>query len=90
MFKQFFVNGYAPPEHAHTYNQFINGSSLKVEYRDNMQCADLEILCKLRLKSLRNPLFGYLDIISLRNKIIDLRKIKGRLQLDYFRSVKVS
>ena len=85
MFKQFFINGYAPPEHAHTYNQFINGSSLKVEYCDNMQCEDLEILCKLRLKSLRNPLFGYLNITSLRNKIIDVRKIKGRLQFDYFR-----
>ena len=85
MFKQFFINGYAPPEHPHTYNQFINGSSLKVEYRDNMQCADLEILCQLRLKSLRNPLFGYLNIISLRNKITDVRKIKGRMQLDYFR-----
>ena len=38
----------------------------------------------LRLKNLRNLLIGYLNINSLRNKIIDLREIISYLQLDYF------
>ena len=32
----------------------------------------------------RNPLPGYLNINSLRNKMIDVRELVGRLQLDYF------
>ena len=39
---------------------------------------------KLRLKYPRNPLIGYLNINSLRNKIIDVREMIGRLQLHYF------
>ena len=39
---------------------------------------------KRRLKYLRNPLIGYLNINWLRNKIIDVRELIGRLQLDYF------
>ena len=49
-----------------------------------MQSLDLQILRKLRLKYPRNPLIGYLNINSLRNKIIDVRELIGRLQLDYF------
>ena len=49
-----------------------------------MQISDLQILLKLRLKYPRNPLIGYLNINSLRNKIIDVREMIGRLQLDYF------
>ena len=49
-----------------------------------MQISGLQILCKLRLKYPRNPLIGYLNINSLRNKIIDVRELIGRLQLDYF------
>ena len=49
-----------------------------------MQISDLQILRKLRLKYPRNPLIGYLNINSLRNKIIDVREMIGRLQLDYF------
>ena len=41
-----------------------------------MQNSDLQILHKLRLRYSRNPHIGYLNINSLRNKIIDVR---GRL-----------
>ena len=37
-----------------------------------------------RLKYPRNPLIGYLNINSLRNKIVDAREVFGKLQLDYF------
>ena len=36
------------------------------------------------MKYPRNPLIGDLNINSLRNKIIDVRELIGRLQLDYF------
>ena len=49
-----------------------------------MQISDLQILLKLKLKCPRNPLIGYLNINSLRNKIIDVREMIGRQQLDYF------
>ena len=49
-----------------------------------MQISDLQILPKLRLKYPRNPFIGYLNINSLSNKIIDVREMIGRLQLDYF------
>ena len=45
---------------------------------------DLQILRDLRLKYLRSLLFGYLNIKSLRKKIIDLREIIYYLQLNYF------
>ena len=38
----------------------------------------------LRLAKSENPLFGYLNINSLRNKIVDLREIISVLGLDYF------
>ena len=62
----------------------INGISLRDVYRNNREISDLQILRKLRLKYTRNPLIGYLNINSLRNKIIDVRELIGRLQLDYF------
>ena len=62
----------------------INGISLRDGYRNNREISDLQILRKLRLKYPRNPLIGYLNINSLRNKIIDVRELIGRLQLDYF------
>ena len=37
-----------------------------------------------RLKPPRNPLIGYLNINSLRNKIVDAREVFGKLHLDYF------
>ena len=62
----------------------INGISLRDAYRNNVQISDLQFLRKLRLKYPRNPFIGYLNINSLRNKIIDVREMISRLQLDYF------
>ena len=45
--------------------------------------ADLELLQNDRLKFLHNPLIAYLDINSLRNKVIDLGEILKDLPLDY-------
>ena len=49
------------------------------------QCsaADLEMLQNDRLKFLHNPLIAYLNINSLRNKVIDLGVILKDLPLDY-------
>ena len=44
--------------------------------------ADLEMLQNDRLKFLHNPLFAYLNINSLRNKVIDLGKNLKDLPLD--------
>ena len=62
----------------------INGISLRDVYRNNTEISDLQILRKLRLKYPRNPLIGHLNTNSLRNNIIDVRELIGRLQLDYF------
>ena len=71
------------PEHTHTHNAVINRRSLRNVYRDNMQSSDLQILRKIRLKYPMNPLIGYLNINSLRNKIIDVRnKIIVREMID--------
>ena len=45
--------------------------------------ADLEMLQDDRLKFLHNPLISYLNINSLRNKVIDLWEILKDLPLDY-------
>ena len=45
---------------------------------------DLQILQNEYLKINKNPLIGYLNINSLRNKIIDFRKIIQYLNLEYF------
>ena len=45
---------------------------------------DLQIMYENRLKHPRNPLIGYLNIHSLRNKIVHAREVFGKLQLDYF------
>ena len=42
------------------------------------------MLKNLRLKCCQNPLFGFLNINTLRNKIIDLREVIRELSLDYF------
>ena len=42
------------------------------------------MLRKLRLKYPWNPLIDYLNKNYFRNKIIDVRDIIGRLQLDFF------
>ena len=42
-----------------------------------------EVVRENRLKNVNNPLIGYLNINSLRNKIVDLREIILGLSLDY-------
>ena len=44
---------------------------------------DLEKLRDARLRYLKQPLFAYLNINSLRNKVIDLKEIVGYLPPDY-------
>ena len=41
-------------------------------------------MSKNRLKHPTNPLIGHLNISSLRNKIIDVQEVIGKLSLDYF------
>ena len=50
---------------------------------DNFQ-HDLQMLQNECLKFNKNPLVGYLNINSLRNKIMDFREIVQYLYLDYF------
>ena len=45
---------------------------------------NIQSLMNARMKYSKNPLLGYLNINSLRYKIIDLREIVEKLQLDYF------
>ena len=47
----------------------------------SVQSLDLQILRKNRLKY---PLISYFNKNSLRNKIIDVREVIGKLSLDYF------
>ena len=59
------------------------GNICTSENYDNLQ-HDLQMLRNERLKFNKNPRLGYLNINSLRNKIIDLREIIQYLNLDYF------
>ena len=56
----------------------------KFNYFFRTQSLNLQILSKNRLKYPTNPLIDYLNINSLRNKIIDVRDVIGKLSLDYF------
>ena len=51
---------------------------------ERKECTDLQIMYESRLKYPRTPLIGYLNINSLRNKIVDVREVFGKLQLDFF------
>ena len=53
-------------------------SSTKLKRKE---CTDLQITYENELKHPRNPLIGYLNINSLKNKIVD---VLGKLPLDYF------
>ena len=46
--------------------------------------SSLQTICELRLKNPFNPLIGYLNINSLRNKIIDVREILTKFSPDNF------
>ena len=44
----------------------------------------MKVICDLRIKNPNNPLIGYLNINSLRNKVVDLREILSNISPDYF------
>ena len=48
------------------------------------ECTDLQIMYENRLKHPRNPLLGYVNINSVKNKIVDVREVFEKLQLDDF------
>ena len=50
---------------------------------DENKSPDLEKLRDARLRYLKQPLIAYLNINSLRNKVIDLKEIVGHLSPDY-------
>ena len=67
---------------AHTSSTHLTENASSKSERK--KCTDLKIMYENRLKPPRNPLVGYLNIYSLRNKIVDTREVFGKLQLDYF------
>ena len=75
----FFTDAFTPSERT-----FLTNVIVTHENSVSNQSSDLQILSKNRLKYPTNPLIGYLNINSLRNKIIDVREVIGKLSLDYF------
>ena len=51
---------------------------------DHTYFPGLEAFRKCKLQYPKNPAIGYLNINSLRNKIVDLREIMSDISLDYF------
>ena len=51
---------------------------------ERKECTDLQIMYENGLKHPQKPLRGYLDINSLKNKIVVAREVFEKLQLDYF------
>ena len=71
---------------SHISSKYALDSSLeKIIYFDSNEdkLPDLEKLRDARLRYLKQPLFAYLNINSLRNKVIDLKEIVGYLSPDY-------
>ena len=62
---------------------FLNQECISKPTSNSME-EDLQILQENRMKFHNNPLLGYLNISSLRNKVIDLRIIFKTLSLNYF------
>ena len=62
---------------------FLTNDIVTQENSEPGQSLDLQILSKNRVKYPTNPLIGYLNINSLRNKIIDVREVIGKMSLDY-------
>ena len=77
--KLFFSDTSTPSERT-----FLTNNIVAKENSVSDQSLDLQILSKNRIKYPTNPLIGYLDINSLRNKIIDVRKVIAKLSLNYF------
>ena len=61
---------------------FLNQECISKRTSNSME-ADLKILQDDRVQFHNNPLLGYLNINSLRNKVTDLRIIFKDLSLDY-------
>ena len=74
--KKFFTQTHIPSKHTAE----LEGSSLNEE---NKELSEMESFRNIRKKDFKNPLMGYLNINSLRNKIVDLREIVKYLELDY-------
>ena len=66
-------------------NEYIPSTSkiLIKESNIGLISSGFEAVRENRLKYVNNPLIGYLNINSLRNKIVDLREIILELSLDY-------
>ena len=66
-------------------NEYIPSTSkiLIKESNIGLISSGFEAVRENRLKYVNNPLIGYLDINSLRNKIVDLREIILEWSLDY-------
>ena len=73
-----------PHQNTPSERTFLTNGIVTHENSVSNQSSDLQILSKNRLKYPTNPLIGYLNINSLRNKIIDVREVIGKLSLDYF------
>ena len=67
--------------YAHTPFTLLTGNASTQLKRK--KCTDLQIMYENKLKHPWNPLTSYLNINSLRNKIVDVREVFGKLQLDY-------
>ena len=62
---------------------FLTNHIVTQENSEPGQSLDVLILSKNRVKYPTNPLTAYLNINSLRNKIIDVREVIGKMSLDY-------
>ena len=67
--------------HTPSTNTFMNDGDLRGA---SSLATDLQVLHHERLKHNKNPMIGYLNINSLRNKLTDLKVILKYLSLDYF------
>ena len=62
-----------------------NGPNKTIDVsRKNKMGVDLHQLKLISKTHLNNPIIGYLNLNSLRNKIYEMREVFGDLSLDYF------
>ena len=77
--ESFFTDAFTPSELTFLPNGIVTHENLV-----SNQSSDLQILSKNRFKHPNNPLISYFNINSVRNKIIVIREVIGKLPLDYF------
>ena len=80
--KQFFKHAYTPPFLRNEYTSSTRKILIK-EGNIGLVSSGFEVIRENGLKYVNNPLIGYLNINSLRKKIVDLREIILELSLDY-------